>query len=150
MIKRVLLSNLTVVKHNQVTNKEKKPNRFTHNLQKQKMYMLDEGHSVESTSLSYYLCYSNSFLEMLPCLICKTIIYLLRTLWGISYSILITRTYMRTMIILATISNKNKTSIITLINESMNLDVLIKQTMKNLCKCYIITNHTKKSCNLNF
>lgn len=111
----------TVVKHNQVTIK-KKPNRFTHNLQKQKIYMLDEWHSVESTSFSYYLCYSNSFLEMLPCLICKTIIYVLRTSWGIS------RTCMRKMIILATISNKNKTSIIILINESMNLDVLIKQT----------------------
>lgn len=35
---------------------------------------------------------------------------------------------MRKMIILATISNKNKTSIITLINESMNVDALIKQT----------------------
>lgn len=90
--------------------------------------MLDEGHSVESTSFSYYLCYSNSFLEMLPCLICKTIIYVLRTSWGISYAILITRTYMRKMIILATISNKNKTSIITLINKSMNRDALIKQT----------------------
>lgn len=127
MVKHVLLSNLTVVKHNQVTNKKIK-NRFTHNLQKQKIYMLDEGHSVESTSFSYYLCYSNSFLEMLKCLICKTIIYVLRTSWGISYAFLITRTYMRKMIILATISNKNKTSIITLINESMNLDVLIKQT----------------------
>lgn len=125
----MLLSNRTVVKHKQVTSK-KKPNRFTHNLQKQKIYMLDEGHSVESTSFSYYLCYSISFLEMLPCLtcICKTIIYVLRTSWGMSYAILITRTYMQKMIILATISNKNKTSIITLINESMNRDALIKQT----------------------
>lgn len=127
MIKHVLLSNLTVLKHNQVNNKEKKTNRLTHYLQKHKIYMLNEGHSVESTSFSYYLCYSNSFLEMLPCLICKTIIYVLRTSRGISYAILITRTYMRKMIILATISNRNKISIITLINESTNLDVIIKQ-----------------------
>lgn len=35
---------------------------------------------------------------------------------------------MRKMTTLTMISNKNKTSIITLIKKSMNLDVLIKQT----------------------